>query len=107
LSASLLSKSSSHFPTRAFTPSNPRPHFGHPNPRATTGGKAKGIEEADMNEIESVGIRESGGGVSNSVDSEVFSGMDKNDGIAYLLGHVVSHENHCTQVDAWHMFSRG
>lgn len=59
--------------------------MGHPNPRAITGGKAKGIEEADVKEIERVGIGESGGGMRISVESEVFSDIEKKEGIPYLF----------------------
>jgi hypothetical protein len=49
-----------------------------------TGGKAKGKDEADVKEIERIGIGASDGGMRISVASENFSCMDRKDGIAYL-----------------------
>jgi len=90
MASSGFSRANSHFPTRSFTPSNPRPHSGHPKPRAITGGKAKGIDEADVKEIERVGIGESAGGLRISVASMAFSGIEKNDGTSYLFALVSS-----------------
>ena len=72
-------------PTRALTPSTPRPTLGQPNPLATVGGNANGKDAAEKNAIDNVGT---GGlftaGRSNCVARSVFSGIDKKDGMLYL-----------------------
>lgn len=82
----LLSMSMSHAPRRPFTPSMPSPSFGHPNPRAIVGGNASGMLAAEKNEMDSVWKPGSfSGGRRIWVASSAFSGIDKNDGMLYLL----------------------
>lgn len=82
----LLSMSMSHAPRRPFTPSTPSPSLGYPKPRAIVGGKARGMLAAEKNEMDSVGeLERSSSGRRISVASLVFSGIDKNDGMLYLL----------------------
>ena len=82
---SLESSLRSHVPTRALTPSTPRPTLGQPNPLATVGGNANGKDAAEKNAIDNVGT---GGlftaGRSNCVARSVFSGIDRKDGMLYL-----------------------
>lgn len=78
------SRSNSHLPTREFTPSNPNLYFGHPRPRAITGGNARGSDDAERKVIESTGFGQFSNGARISVETAAFSGIHKKDGIAYL-----------------------
>ena len=71
--------------TRELTPSTPRPQLGQPHPVETTVGVAKGNDEAEKYVMDNVRSNTPGGaGKSSSVDSDVFSGMERNEGMWYL-----------------------
>jgi len=78
------SRSNSHSPTREFTPANPSLYSGHPRPRAITGGNARGRDDAERKVIERTGLGQLSNGTRMSVETAAFSGIHKNDGIAYL-----------------------
>lgn len=79
--------SMSHRATREFTPSTPKPILGQPNPRAIAGGSASGKFPAEKNVIDSVGVEFSSfgeGGRRRWVERDVFSGMERKEGMWYL-----------------------
>ena len=70
--------------TRLLTPSKPRPTLGQPKPRAMSGGSERGKLEAEKKLMESVRPVVSLAGSSTLLALAAFSGMDRNDGMAYL-----------------------
>lgn len=76
-----------HLPTRELTPSTPRPQFGQPKPQATVAGVAKGeaAEKYVIGRVGTGGSSEGAGGMRFCVDRNVFSGMLRKEGIAYLI----------------------
>lgn len=77
--------STNQFAVRELTPSTPKPILGHPRPRATVAGNAKGKDAAERKEMESVVLSGVGSeGSSTSLARVAFSGIDRKDGILYL-----------------------
>ena len=76
----------SQSPNRLFTPSTPNPVWGQPKPRATVVGNARGKDAAEKKDIARVGTIGPSLGVARIfVASSTFSGMDRNEGISYLI----------------------
>jgi len=83
-----LSAVSKKWPMRELTPSVPKPILGHPNPVATTGGVANGMEAAEQYVIDNTGwVTLGDGGRRGAVASCVFSGMDRKEGMLYLWNY--------------------
>ncbi len=77
--------STNQFAVRELTPSTPKPILGHPRPRATVAGNAKGKDAAERKEMASEGLSEVGSGSSTSLARIAFSGIDKKEGMLYLV----------------------
>jgi hypothetical protein len=62
--------------------------LGHPKPVETTAGVAKGKEEAEKYVIDKTGwVTSADGGRRGSIESCVFSGMYRKEGMLYLRIH--------------------
>ncbi len=67
---------------RELTPSTPRPKRGQPKPIEITVGVAKGKEDAEKYVIDKTGwVILAGGGKRRPVESRVFSGMERKEGM--------------------------